>query len=374
MRATSWALGVVSAWATGAHAQEIGRQTAVEPGDLAPALLARWADDDALASHGEGCVRAYVFHVPQQVPADALLPSLTHLAAIDPDRLRVAVVQIELDTDVADETDAALAALDARHEPEGLALALLTDAGAARAWSYPDWVLATGARTLGAVVDATGHLTWMGHPGELGEAVDAALRGAADVDAARRSWRAATVLHEVRRWADDLIFTDTQPARDRVLERARRETPDVYPALLDQQLRDQVEGDPAAAAALAVDVLAAPEPYSTALLNELAWTLVAPDQPFNPTFLPLARQLSLASNERDAWSEAARVDTWARVLWRAGELTAAADMQARAVALAAPGPRRSALVGTLHAYRIDARLRNFDGGDPPVREATPTPP
>jgi hypothetical protein len=365
MRGTRWALGVASAWATAASAQEIGRQTPVEPGDLAPALLARWADDDALSSHGDGAVRAYLFCDAPRHGGEGLVPSLTRLAAVDPARLQVAVVHVDLTTEAA---DAALAALDAQHEPGAVHLALVTDPGAARAWSWSDWALATGASTLGAVVDPGGRVSWMGRSGDLGEAVEATLRGAADVDAARQAWRAATVQHEVRRWEDQLIFTETVAARTRVLESALREAPDVYAALLERHLRDQAEDDPEAAAALAAAVLAAPERSSAALLNELAWTLVAPDHPFYPNFLPIARQLSLASNERDDWSEAARVDTWARVLWRAGDLAAAAEMQARAVALAPLGARRSALLGTLHAYRTDARLQNFDGSPPPERE------
>jgi len=213
------------------------------------------------------------------------------------------------------------------------------------------WMQAAGQRGIPAsfLVDQSGKIAWIGHPGSLDVPLAAVVAGTWDyvegpamlkrAEKAKRQvygtarkdpGRALELLHQFE--ADYPLFTKN-------LDSLRF---DILARLPEHKAEAETVGTRLVETAIAAK--------NSSALNALAWDLVDPLVEREQRFLPLALRAAEAANELTGNKDGAILDTLARVQFWRGKLPLAVKIQERAIANA-EGPLKADLEKSLEEYK-----------------------
>jgi len=194
------------------------------------------------------------------------------------------------------------------------------------------WMKAAGQRGIPAsfLVDQSGKIAWIGHPGGLDYPLAAVVAGTWDyVEGPKKIKAASTAKRAIYMAAS----SEPKKALD-LLTKYEKDYP-LQSAGLDDlrfSILTQIPEQKAAAATLGtklVDKAIASKSHSA--LNEIAWNLVDPAVDRKDRFLDLALRAADGANELTEDKDPAILDTVARVHFWRGDLTQALEIQRRAI-------------------------------------------
>jgi len=222
-----------------------------------------------------------------------------------------------------------------------------------------NWMAASGQDGIPSafLIDGEGKVAWIGHPmAGLDTAIDKLLAGTLDTEKARKE-RASAMAGKMKELKVQELLNKKkfQEASDEVDKIVKAE-PELKPQMSMYKLVSMVQGN-----------LKGLDTYITALgkedfasepsaLNNILWTVVEHDL----KLAPAAYKASVKVGEKmmaKAPSDPMNMDTYALVLWRAGEKKKALETQKKAVALAIADKQIPAET----VKEMQERLKEFGG-------------
>lgn len=358
--------------ACGARAQDEKKteQATLKAGDPAPALQpGRWIKGEAVTGFTSGKVYVVEFWATWCGPCRMTIPHLTELQKKFKDQGVTVIGQNVFEDDapavedfvkeMGDKMDYRVALDRKAKEDDEQGIMART------------WMEASGQSGIPTafVVDGSGKIAWLGHPMDgLDQVVTAVLAGNFDPAAMARAqeermalfMKVATAMQN-EEWAAALTAIDE----------AAKAVPEMAAEM--DMARFQVhlmKKDYPAVQKLAGEI-ADREKENAALLNELAWTLVATEG-FDKPDLKLAERIARQANDAAKGEDPAVLDTLARVVFMGGDHPQAVELQAKAVKTIDDEDARAMLQATLDSYK-EGKLPPAEpayGAEPDMEEET----
>jgi thiol-disulfide isomerase/thioredoxin len=285
-------LAAIMLLASGAFAQD-AKEPKLKVGDPAPPLgEGKWVKGDPVSEFESGKVYVIEFWATWCGPCIAAIPHVTELQKKYEDKGVVIIGQNVWETDPAKvdpfvkEMGDKMGYRVVMDEPSG-------DKG----YMAENWMAAAGRNGIPCsfIVNQDGKIAWIGHPMAMEPVLEKVVAGKYDPAAARaeaeKAQRSAALMSKLRTLANEGKWDELYAEADKGIE--------------------EIE-DPMA-------------------LNEIAWRIVDPEQPFPVQNLDVAMKAATKANELTESKSGAILDTLARVYWVKGDKKKALELQEKAV-------------------------------------------
>ncbi len=304
------------------------KKPALHVGDAAPALKpGKWLKGEPVAKFEPGKIYIVEFWASWCGPCRASVPHLTKLQKQYPD-----ITFIGMDGSEQEPT-AAADFVKEMGEKMDYRVALDDDAHTA----VKDWMEASNQDGIPCafVVGKDSKIAWIGHPMQLDKILEQVVAGTFD---AQKVAQETELAEKAAQAADEMLEKAAEKAvKDgdfTALDKAAKDHPDLANTVAQIKFEVSVEKkDFPTALGMAKD-LVEKEKDNGELLNEIAWTLVDPEKPFEKPDLDLALKAAERSNELAKGEEPAVLDTLARVYYTRGDAAKAIELQTKAVSKA----------------------------------------
>lgn len=191
------------------------------------------------------------------------------------------------------------------------------------------WMAAAGRNGIPCafIVDQQGTIAWIGHPMAMEPVLKRVLAG--DFDP-RAEVEKEKQIKELQKQLNAAMREDDTDEALRIFDEMARVRPEMAGQLgltKFQMLREEDRWDEAYATA----DKAIPAVEDAQALNELAWRIVDPEDPYPQQNLEVAMKAAARANELTKGEDAMILDTYARVCWLKGDKAKALELQQKAV-------------------------------------------
>ncbi|MCE9548558.1 MAG: redoxin family protein [Planctomycetia bacterium] len=284
-------------------------------GDAAPALKpSKWLKGQAVDKLEPGKIYVVEFWATWCGPCRASIPHLTELQKQNADVTFIGVNCLE-----RDQTSAPAFVEKMGDKMEYRVAADDEEGSIAKAW-----LMAAGQGGIPAafVVGKDGKIAWIGHPMKLDAVVKEVVAGTYDSKKAAAEADAETKVQEQ-------LAKAMEEGDLAALDKIAKEYPQIMPAEMLAKIKFEVlkqKKDYAAVIALGKE-LCDSQKDNAELLNEIAWTMVDPENPIDKPDLDLALKAVQRANEITKGERFEILDTLARVLFTRGDVKKAIEMQ-----------------------------------------------
>jgi hypothetical protein len=290
-------------------------------GDRAPVLgSGEWIKGDPVEAFESG--RVYVIHTwaTWSAPSTEAVAYLTELQRKYEEQGLVVIGQNLWETDAA-----AVRPLVEEMDDEVGFRVVLDEPSGREGHMARNWMAAAGRKSIPCafVVDQQGRIAWIGHPMKLEPVLKKVLAGSFDPKAEAEKDKQIRALEQ--RLNTARRNDDTDEAL-RIADEIVRIRPELA-MLKFEMLRDEERWDEAYAFAEAT----IPAIDDAAALNELAWRIVDPEDPYPSQNLDVALKAASRANELTDGRDPMILDTFARACWLNGEKAKALELQQKAV-------------------------------------------
>jgi thiol-disulfide isomerase/thioredoxin len=317
--------------ATLAHAQIETPAAAAAPtlkiGDPAPALtVGTWIKGEPVTAFADGTIYVVEFWATWCGPCRKTIPHMSELQAKYQDKGVVIIGQNISDAD-ADVVTNFVAAMGDKMNYRVVLDDTSTTAGGAMSAAWMDASGQSGIPTA-FVVDQKGRLAWIGHPmAELDAVIEQLVAGTYDVEGQASAMNKRQELESALQNA--LREEDSEKALA-AIDKLAAEFPEEASQLVLMKFGVLLQAkDYSRAYALGTQLSDAIKDDAQTL-NEVAWTLTT-DETIEQRDLDLALQMALRASELTSNSDAAILDTVARVYFEKGDLARAIELQTKAL-------------------------------------------
>ncbi len=213
------------------------------------------------------------------------------------------------------------------------------------------WMAAAGQRGIPTafLIDGAGKIVFIGHPMELEDVLPAYVAGTFDAKKVDEQHAAFEALDKDLNAAMSTHDADKALA---VVDQFCASHPDQASKLAGTKYMLLVQKKDYPAAIAYARTLTAPATDNANLLNEIAWSMVDPDQPFDKPDLDLALKLAQRASELNG-DDPGIADTLAHVYAAKGDMAKAIEIETGAVAKA-DGAMKAELQKSLDAMKAKA--------------------
>lgn len=328
------------------------RVTKLQPGDKAPALkVESFLKGSAISEFKADHVYVVEFWATWCQPCVRAFPHLSELQKKYDGKVTFVGVNIWEARGNAEYTDETLTKVTKFIEKQGekMSYTVAYD-GAAKAMtnSYMEAASQNGIPAA-FIVDGTGTVAWIGHPGTMDDALESVVKGTWDVTKARDSFvkemeaevkqqRVMKELEPVLKKLNPLMqeqkFAEALPLLKEAAAKAAGTPMGGNIAMTALNVQWSELKDAEGANAYAKELANGAFKDDAEMLNGLAWTMVDPDGKIQTPNADLAIEIAERANTLSESKNAAHLDTLARAYFVKGNKAKAVEVQTKAVSLA----------------------------------------
>jgi thiol-disulfide isomerase/thioredoxin len=304
----------------------LGQEATLKAGDPAPKLsIAEWVKGDAVPAFEEGKVYVVEFWATWCGPCIASMPHLTKLQKKHGDKLVIiGVTSLDEQGNTLDAVKTFVAG-----RGDGIGYRIAWDQGRTTNAAWMDAAKQRGI-PCSFVVDGKGTIALISHPMQIDLPIKMCLEG---------TWDPATGPAKMKEMFGELekAFKAGAPAAILdALDALEKKSPDLLEGFASQRfqlmlLAERFDQASALGTKLVDEAIAYHDPNG---LNEVAWTIVDPQQTWKTRDVKLARRAAEKAVELTANKDGAILDTLARVVFIEGDVKKAIELQKQAIAAA----------------------------------------
>jgi thiol-disulfide isomerase/thioredoxin len=337
------------------NAGPAGSPVTLHVGDAAPALKpGKWLKGDPVTAFEKDKIYIVEFWATWCGPCKASIPHLTELQKKYPKVTFIGQDCLEQKPEVVAEFVKKMGdkmnyrvALDDKGEEKKEGEKKEAAVGAGK--MAKSWLLAAGQAGIPTsfVVDGASKIAWIGHPMELEEVLPAITAGTFDAKkyAVEQAQKQATMKKLVK-LLQGKEFDDAIAMIDRLV----KEDPTKWASLVGLKFQLLMEKKDYSAASAMGPTLLETFKNKPDQLNEIAWSIVAPESKIEKPDLDLAEKIAAAAVDASQSKDGGSIDTLARVYFLRGNLDKAIELQTKAVDLL-EDEQRDEVKKTLEDYK-----------------------
>jgi thiol-disulfide isomerase/thioredoxin len=332
--------------AVAAQAQEAAASKAtLHVGDAAPALApSKWIKGEPVAKFEAGKIYVVEFWATWCGPCKESIPHLTKMQKANPDVTFIGQNVSEPDQSVVP------AFVKEMGDKMDYRVALDDMTGSEHGKMNQTWMEAAGQDGIPTafVVGKDSKIAWIGHPMELEPVLKQVVAGTFDP---KKEAAAAKVREDLREEISKAMESSDFDGALAAIDKLAKAQPDMADELNGQKFGILVEKKDFAAALPLAKGLVESQKDNAELLNEIAWSMVDPENTPEKPDLDLAEKAALRAVEVSKGEDAPILDTLARVYFNQGHVDKAIELQTKAVDKAEEGQMKDDLTKTLDEYK-----------------------
>ncbi len=314
-------------------------------GDAAPALTpSKWIKGEPVAKFDAGKIYIVEFWATWCGPCKESIPHLTKMQKANPDVTFIGQDCSEQDQSVVPAFVKEMGdKMDYR-----VALDDMTDAEHGKMDST--WMVAAGQDGIPTafVVGKDGKIAWIGHPMELEPILKQVVAGTFDP---KKEAENAKLRDDLREEISKDMESGDNDAALTAIDKLIKAQPDLADEVAPQKYEILMKKKDYAAALPLAKTLVETQKDNSDLLNEIAWSMVDPENLPEKPDLDLAQKAAERANEITKGENGPILDTLARVYFNQGKVDKAIELQTKAVDKAEEGDQKDGIAKTLEEYK-----------------------